>query len=659
MEQPTIENKKINLKETTSLLGVSSATVRNWVRHNYLTPDDSGRMYFDYSEVKELQNKITNGEIDRLSKRANKQHSQNFFIPDEYVDNQDILTVVQEIIQMHHAKNLNKNSLLFAVVVNLLENKGLVSHSGSLNDLHPKNEYVNDELKWWQKKITKSNDSESYNKLLTIHIPEVGDILGLIYQSLAAEGDKAQMGSYYTPTKVVEDIIQDHVQPSSFVLDPCCGTGQFLLCASKKIDNPLNIWGFDIDEIAVRIARINLLLRFSQKNFAPNIFHKNTLVDLNENNLFADINIPKFDVVATNPPWGVHLSKSDSEELQLIFPDIKSNETFSFFVKKGISFLKEDGVLSYILPEAILNVKTHKDIREIMLYQTQIKKVKYLNRLFKNIFTPVIRLDLAKRTPCGDEQIISENGTVHKVQQSRLRDNPDYIFDVFNKDEDISIFDKVYGLAHTTLSKQADWALGIVTGNNRKFLSENKATDHEPILTGKDIKRFLTTQPKYYVKFSPDKFQQVAPENKYRAKEKLIYKFISKELVFSYDNEQTLTLNSANILIPQIKDYPTKTILALFNSSLYQFLYQKKFSAIKLLRSDLEKLPLPLIEKVKHKEIIRVVDKLLDRQLREEESQQNYKKLDKIIMDIFSLTPEEQGHIGKNVKLSNKLLNIK
>lgn len=604
-------------------------------------------MYFNYAQVKELQKKISNGEIDRLTKRANKRHSQNYFIPDEYADNKNVLYAVQRIIQFYQTKRLEKNSLLFTIIINLLKKKNLITYSK--DDLYSKNNLIKSELEWWKKNIAKNYKLENYKELLTIDIPEVDDVLGLIYQSLITEGSKTRAGSYYTPKKITEDIIDEYVRPTSLILDPCCGTGQFLLSASKIIDNPSNIWGFDIDEVAVRIARMNLIIKFPEDDFIPNVYHKNTLLTLNKNDLFSGIRIPRFDIVVTNPPWGVHLLKSDIKELQLVFPNIKSNETFSYFLKKGISLLKEDGILSYILPEAILNVKTHKDIRKIILNQTQIKKVKYLNRLFKNVFTPVIRLDLKKRIPRGDEQIISENGTIHKVRQNRLKNNPDYLFDVFNKNKDIGIFNKVYGLTHTTLKDCAEWALGIVTGNNRKHLSENKIKGYKPILTGKDIKRFLATKHKYYIKFNPENFQQVAPKNKYYAKEKLIYKFISNKLVFSYDDRQTLTLNSANILIPKVKNYPIKTILALFNSSLYQFIYQKRFGSIKILRSDLEKLPLPLIKKVQHEEIIKKVDKLLNIKLTEEIRQQNYKKLDKVIMDIFRLTTKEQIYISKNV----------
>jgi len=101
-------------------------------------------------------------------------------------------------------------------------------------------------------------------------------------------------------------------------------------------------------------------------------------------------------------------------------------------------------------------------------------------------------------------------------------------------------------------------------------------------------------QPSSFLKFVPASFQQVAPESKYRAKEKLIYKFISSKLVFAYDDKQSLTLNSANILIPKIENYSLKVILCLLNSSLFQFVFSKKFNTHKVLKGDLENLPFPV-----------------------------------------------------------------
>lgn len=85
--------------------------------------------------------------------------------------------------------------------------------------------------------------------------------------------------------------------------------------------------------------------------------------------------------------------------------------------------------------------------------------------------------------------------------------------------------------------------------------------------------------------------QQVAKEKYYRAKEKLVYKFISNKLVFAYDNTASLFLNSANILIPQIPNMSIKTVLGFLNSELYQYLYCTLFSEIKILKGNLIELP--------------------------------------------------------------------
>lgn len=649
MNTITSQNEYINLNQAVSLLGVSSATVRNWIKHNYLKPQekDGKQLVFKSDEVKELKKKIASGEVNRLNKRANKKSSQSTFVPDEYIDNSDVLSSVEKLVAQFKEKELQRDKVLYSIALNLLQRKQLVN-----SNFIARNKAVQNELDWWQKRT-----ETHYAELLDVTIPEVSDILGVIYQSLTAEGNKAESGSYYTPKKVVNEIVDTYVERNHLVLDPCCGTGQFLLSIAEKVKDPSKVWGFDIDEVAVRLARLNLLLHFANKDFEPHIYHKNSLT-FNSKSLFTENNVPAFDVVITNPPWGVHFSKEQSAELQSIFPEVRSGEAFSYFVKQGLNLLKENGVLSFILPEAILNIKTHRDIREVLVKKTNIKKVKYLNRVFKNVFTPVIRLDVIKAEPVLKNIIKAEkDGSEYELEQSRLQDNADYVLNVFTDNNDVSLFDKVYSIEHTTLKDKADWALGVVTGDNKKHLVSVRTKTTEPILTGKDIKKFTTVPASNYIDFKPDNFQQVAPEHKYRAKEKLFYKFISKELVFAYDDKQTLSLNSANILIPKIENYPIKTILALLNSSLYQFLYQKKFGAIKILRSDIEKLPMPILEENRHKEIEKLVHKLLDSTQETTSRKKTFDELDDLIMDIFKLSENEKKYVMKSIKVSDKLLN--
>ncbi len=660
MQTSILKNKQIDLEGAVSLLGVSSATVRNWIRHDYLVPDnkEGRKLLFDHDHVRDLKEKIDSGVIDRLNKRANKKGSINTFIPDEYTDNIDVILFVEKIIDQNVENQLDRDSILLSVALNLLKKQQLITYTDTLSKLSYKNKIIKDELAWWLNKTQRSFSFDKYSHLLNIQLPEAGDLLGVVYQSLVAEGSKAQAGSYYTPKSVVDEIINSHIQNDSLVLDPCCGTGQFLLSAASKVKNPRNIWGFDIDETATRLARLNLLIKFPDEEFSPNIYHKNTLLHVQSGGLFAD-DIPNFDVVITNPPWGVHFSQHETDQLQGIYPSIQSNESFSYFLNKGLSLLKDGGILSFILPESILNIKTHRDIREVILNTSKIQKIKFLDRVFKNVFTPVIRLDVVKTSPADEHTFEAEKyEDILRVDQSRLKKNHDYIFDVFSNGSDMVIIDKVYSLEHVTLENNAEWALGIVTGDNKKYLKERETSDSEPIITGKDVKRFITCKPKNFIRFDIEKFQQVAPEYKYRTEEKLIYKFISKDLVFSYDNKKTLTLNSANILIPKIAGYPVRTILALFNSSLYQFVHQKKFASIKVLRSDIEKLPLPTLNNNQHHEIISLVDKLLDEEISSEQRKEKYVELDNLIMDIFSLNEDQKAHVVSNVKISDKLLSV-
>ena len=137
------------------------------------------------------------------------------------------------------------------------------------------------------------------------------------------------------------------------------------------------------------------------------------------------------------------------------------------------------------------------------------------------------------------------------------------------------------------LACNAKFALGIVTGNNKKYIRDKKEDGFETVLKGSDIFRYSIKDINNYIQFTPNAFQQVASEKMYRAEEKLLYRFICEVPVFAYDNCQTLSLNSCNILIPQIEGMDIKYVLAVLNSRVSAFFINKKFNSVKLLRSHI------------------------------------------------------------------------
>ena len=143
---------------------------------------------------------------------------------------------------------------------------------------------------------------------------------------------------------------------------------------------------------------------------------------------------------------------------------------------------------------------------------------------------------------------------------------------------------------------------------------------------------------KEYILFQPEAFQQVAPEWKYRAKEKLIYRFISNKLIFAYDDQQVLTLNSANICIPRFSGILMQTIAVLFNTQIYNFLFSFLCNTHKVLRSDLEKLPIPLDFLETNNEIHNLTRAIFTRN-------SSLESMDNYLFRYFEITEEQQQRI--------------
>ncbi|PID28520.1 MAG: hypothetical protein CR982_04350 [Candidatus Cloacimonadota bacterium] len=594
----TLGNKKyLGLKEVSELLSISKATINNWVKAGLIKRSEK---LFLYDEIIDVKRRIENGEISKLKSRANKISSNNRFIPTGYLSKKSSKKHIETILDRLKEFKLDIESTIFLLSTNLLLKKGEIEITGD-RTLKFKRSGVKEVINLWIEDRSFDLDLELLSDLC---LPDEVDILGIIYQSLLAEGSKSKMGSYYTPEIFIEDLFGDKIEKESKFLDPCCGTGQFLIKFSDLTNNPLNIFGFDIDYLSVQISRINLLLRFEDFDFYPNIYHLNSLTDID--NGFTNY----FDIIATNPPWGAKYSTKLGNILKERYPIIESRESFSYFIVSCERLLVKGGSLGMVLPESITNIKVHADIRKFILDKFSIKSCYKFRKKFKRVLSPVISLRLVKGNSNGVLEIRNSDDT-YKVDQSRFSKNSGYVFDITMSNKDREIIDLVDSKGDYYLSKGCRWGLGVVTGNNERFISESEKEDFEPILKGKDLFKFLYKKPSSFIDFKPELLQQIAPLDIYRADEKLIYKFISSSLIFSYDNRKSLALNSGNILIIDNSVYNTKLALAFLNSNLFNFYFKKRFNSFKVLRSDLEKLPFPKLNKELELKIVSMVEKIL------------------------------------------------
>ncbi len=642
--------RPLSVENAASVIGVSTATIRNWVRAGYLSPTGQRPLLFDQQEVLGLKSLIASGDVARLRARANKSTSGATSIPTEYMGDASVAAVIEAVVEMFAREHISISALLFLTSLRILELSGEVSSGSFANEIdishfHSwKRKAVLDEISKWffaEKAILHASIYRELSRILRA-IPN-GDLIGLIYQALASEGDKSTKGSYYTPPEVVATSLNYEVGAASSFLDPCCGTGQYLLCAAKTLKlNLEDIYGFDNDELATRIARINLLIAFPQADTRPNIECLDAITELATGEFFCPTNymIGSVDFIATNPPWGAFKNRQLAAHLT---NGVRSNEAFSLILAKSIKLLKDGGRLSFILPESILKIRIHADIREMILTHTRVLRISHLGRQFSSVFTPVIRLDLLKEAPSDSSQVSIENhGDVHKVDQRRFLKNENFVLDANVTESEDRILERLYANEFLTLKGNADWALGIVTGNNKSFIKDQPQEKMEAIYKGSDVCKFVLKEPSNYLHFIPEKFQQVAKAEIYRAPEKLIYKFISSKLVFAFDNRQRLTLNSANILIPRLPEISTKVALGFLNSNVFQYIFSKKFATHKVLRGDLEALPFPKISRAEGKEIEGIVDQIIA-------GHDKILELNRTIYSVFRITTKDINCIEKTL----------
>jgi len=626
-------NSRYSMEELCEELSISSGTVQNWMKRNVIFADgyENNRPFFSFAQINLLKEKLQSKESTSLKSRRNKLYTNGFQMYKAYSPYPEALeelknlfdaigiyftyeTPVSEILLrcilaectlQLFAPDTHNTNLLTAYLSNSL--CGTFSEDCTLEFL---NYFINELL---MDKKEASSVISKYPEIFAVkfHKRQIEDLLGLIYQSLQSLGCRKKQGAYFTPQKLTKEITESLTGEK--ILDPSCGTGSFLLSLCQK--HPIaNLYGYDIDALSNTIVKINMALHGNCRDLS--LLNSHFIV---KNTLLSQSKKEKFDVIVGNPPWGSNFSSKENILFSKMYQCVEKGkpEAFSLFLEKSLNMLKIGGTLSFLIPEALLQVKKHAAIRLFLCQNAQLLSIFYLGNVFHEVQCPCIILTLKKieAVPAQDTLLckgafirtFTESFTISEYRNVTYTN-----FSFLTNDHDYKLLEKIRNVPCEYLKSQCDFALGVVTGNNKELLSSSHKNGLEPIVSGKDVDAYQIRTPKNYIKFSPKKLQQCAPEASYRAKEKLVYRFINTTPVVAYDNNGFLTLNSCNILIPHIPDMDMKYILALLNSSVLQFYFKNTYSTLKILRSQLEELPLAIPTKNQQEQVIHLVDEILN-----------------------------------------------
>lgn len=394
------------------------------------------------------------------------------------------------------------------------------------------------------------------------------DVLGFIYASALPLNYRRSRGTYYTPLPHSRTAVE-RAGSGGRILDPCCGSGSFLLAAAEAGADPKNLFAMDIDPMAVKLARLNLYLRRPEAGtdyLYTNITVKDFLTETE-----------KYDLIAGNPPWGGRPERS------------------SAFLLRALELLNDGGRLSLILPQALLTARTHTAAREALLSEARLLSADYIGNVFYGVYCPAVILTAEKGGRTGAEGCrVNGSFTIGR------REPDPRCLNLNVTDREYAALKKMRRLKNAVYLKgNADFALGVVTGDNRRLLSDSG----EPVIRGTDVRPFEIRTPSVFLSCGLNQCQQAAPEHLYRASEKLVYRFVGRRPVFAVDRLGRLTLNSCNIIVPRVEGLDIDYLAAVLNSTAVGFYMEKTFAAEKWLRWMLEEVPIPMIPAARQREI--------------------------------------------------------
>jgi hypothetical protein len=364
------------------------------------------------------------------------------------------------------------------------------------------------------------------------------------------------------PYSIARSVTKSKITPTQAarlrILDPACGSGSFLLGAYQylldwhrdwyinndfnkyaKGRNPKlyksysgdwrltsaerkrillnNIYGVDIDEQAVEVTKLSLLLKVLEGESGETVdnqirlFHERALPDLGDNikcgnsligpdfyngnqlKLFDDeeqlrVNVfdwhdkklgfgkimarGGFDAIISNPPWGASFTEAELIYFRNKHKDIivRMIDSFMYFLHAASKKISINACLGMILPDVILYQHDNIKLRNYILGIFRIHRILNLGNVFEKVTRPacilILELSDAKGwhlkaanftdiSKSDKPAVISENNRYIEVSQDEILALPNKLF-ITSSISNYLIWNKIKTIPHILLGEFVD-----------------------------------------------------------------------------------------------------------------------------------------------------------------------------------------------------------
>ncbi len=243
------------------------------------------------------------------------------------------------------------------------------------------------------------------------------DLFNSLYQQVFLPEIRHRIGEFFTPSNLVQKMVKDVYKIGLKVLDPSCGSGNFIInILIKIIDSKESIksrekaiskvFGFDINPLAVMTVKVNIILllleyfykdNYNISNF--NIFLIDSLFpelyekDIDFNNLYNS-----FDVVIGNPPWLTY-KDLQNKPYQIKIRNLANKLGIKppsqyithielaaiFFYAIPLKFLAQNGKIFFVMPKSVLNGDHCHKFRSFSLFNKKLEIWDFPKHYFFNV----------------------------------------------------------------------------------------------------------------------------------------------------------------------------------------------------------------------------------------------------------------------------------
>jgi type I restriction-modification system DNA methylase subunit len=432
------------------------------------------------------------------------------------------------------------------------------------------------------------------------------------------------------------------------ICDPACGSGaflnqalEFLMKEHAYIDElyarlfgasivfqdvrnhilEKNIFGVDINDESVEIAKLSLWLRTAERgrkltSLNNNIKCGNSLIDDPEVAGEKAFNWQKefptvfekggFDVVIGNPPYvNANDIKKNSTELEYNFLK-KSYKTakgtvdlYIYFFEKGLDITRKNGCLSYITPNRFLSASYGKAFREYLLSNFKLLSlVDYSDKaVFQDASTYPVITFISNQTSesnynvvCGKfhdttRELISNNYPSDQLDilddsilGFLLNDKIDITLKVFNQSVPLS---ESADINATSTASEAENYSSLINENSGFKLVNTGTID--PFITTWGINELTDKGNKYLNPYLPANSTFISlNRNKLYSNPKIIISKIGLSCEAFYDMEGAFASINTNCLYNFNENYSPEYILCWLNSKLYNFTFECLFDGLRM-----------------------------------------------------------------------------